>query len=188
MIVRGDFESVSMAIYGESEPSPAGTSYIPGSLQLPSPVSISPALDLAKASDPTYLARQLLALIPDAPSLNLVIRLMFCLKPPNDDWDLPEYPHLYSDLSEEELDIDLDSAFHCLSRPVADDIQLEPLQRFAEKVADAIGPMVRGEPTKLIYFSADHVMTSRMTFRLIWWLASYVVQLHSILTLPRLLW
>ncbi|KIK94846.1 hypothetical protein PAXRUDRAFT_33290 [Paxillus rubicundulus Ve08.2h10] len=141
MIVRGDFESVSMAIYGESELSSTGTSYIPGPLQLPNPVSVSPALDLAKASDPTSLARQLLASVPDAPSLNLVIRLMFCLKPPNDDWDLPDYPHLYSDLSEEEFDIDLDSAFHCLSRPVADNIQLEPLQRFAEKVADAIGPM-----------------------------------------------
>ncbi|KAF9226846.1 hypothetical protein BS17DRAFT_776224 [Gyrodon lividus] len=143
MIVRGDFESVSMAIYGEvvSQAAPAVTSYTPGLLHLPDPVSISPAMDLAKASDPTYLARQLLALIPDAPSLNLVIRLMFCLKPPNDDWDLPDFPHLYSDLSEEELDIDLDSAFRCLSRPVADDIPAEPLQRFAEKVADAIGPM-----------------------------------------------
>ncbi|KAF9236224.1 hypothetical protein BU15DRAFT_89269 [Melanogaster broomeanus] len=143
MIVRGDFESVSMAIYGEisSEPALAVTSYTPGLLQLSDPVSISPALDLAKAPDPTYLAKQLLALIPDAPPLNIVIRLMFCLKPPNDDWDLPEFPHLYSDLSEEELDIDLDSAFRCLSRPVADDIPLESLQRFAEKVADAIGPM-----------------------------------------------
>ncbi|KIJ69801.1 hypothetical protein HYDPIDRAFT_171781 [Hydnomerulius pinastri MD-312] len=143
MIVRGDFESVSMAIYGEvvSDTPSATTSYTPGLLQLPDPVSISPALDLAKASDPTQLARQLLALIPDAPSLNLIIRLMFCLKPPNDDWDLPEFPHLFSDLNEDELDIDLDSAFRSLSRPVADGIPVEPLQRFAEKVAEAIGPM-----------------------------------------------
>ncbi|KAG6331216.1 hypothetical protein ID866_7871 [Astraeus odoratus] len=87
--VRGDFETVSMAIY-------------------------------------------------DPPSLNVVIRLMFCLKPPNEDWDLPEFPHLYSDLHEEDMDIDLDSAYRCLSRPVADDIPPESLQRFAEKIADAI--------------------------------------------------
>ncbi|KAI6146088.1 hypothetical protein BKA82DRAFT_4330346 [Pisolithus tinctorius] len=130
MIVRGDFETVSMAIYGEpvSEVSPAITSYEARPLPVLEPTSVSPALDLARSSDPTHLARQLLALIPDAPPLNLVIRLMFCLKPPNDDWDLPEFPHLYSDLHEEDMDIDLDSAYRCLSRP------------FAEKVADAISP------------------------------------------------
>lgn len=144
MIVRGDFESVSMAIYGEvvTDAVAPVTSYTPGLPQLPEPVSISPALDLANASDPTCLARQLLALIPDPPSLNLVIRLMFCLKLPNDDWDLPEFPHLYSDLNEEDMDIDLDSAFRCLSRPVAENVSVESLQRFAEKIVDAIGPMV----------------------------------------------
>ncbi|KAG8218983.1 hypothetical protein J3R82DRAFT_4726 [Butyriboletus roseoflavus] len=143
MIVRGDFESVSMAIYGEvvTDAIASVTSYTPGLLHLPEPVSVSPPLDLANAADPTCLARQLLTLIPDAPSLNLVIRLMFCLKPPNDDWDLPEFPHLYSDLNEEDMDIDLDTAFRCLSRPVAEDASVESLQRFAEKIADAIGPM-----------------------------------------------
>lgn len=67
---------------------------------------------------------------------------MFCLKPPNDDWDLPEFPHLYSDLNEEDIDIDLDSAFRCLSRPVADDISGDALQRFGEKIAGAISPTV----------------------------------------------
>ncbi|KAL4076344.1 hypothetical protein J3A83DRAFT_4411043 [Scleroderma citrinum] len=143
MIVRGDFETVSMAIYGEpiSDTPMASTSYQPRPLPVLEPVSISPALDLAKSTDPTHLARQLLSLIPDAPSLNLVIRLMFCLKPPNDDWDLPEFPHLYSDLHEEDIDIDLDSAYRCLSRPVADDISGEALQRFGEKIAEAISPM-----------------------------------------------
>ncbi|KAH7923670.1 hypothetical protein BV22DRAFT_1015011 [Leucogyrophana mollusca] len=142
MIVRGDFECVSMAIYGEivAEAPLPPKSYTPEPLPAVEPRSIAPALDPANSSDPTFLAKQLLALISDAPSLVLVTRLMFCLKPPNDDWDLPEFPHLYSDLDEEELDIDLDSAFRCLSRPVADDMPCEPLQRFAEKVADAIGP------------------------------------------------
>ncbi|KAI6100173.1 hypothetical protein F5141DRAFT_1218738 [Pisolithus sp. B1] len=140
--LRGDFETVSMAIYGEpvSEVLPVITDYEALPLPVTEPTPISPALDLARSPDPTLLARQLLSLIPDAPPLNLVIRLMFCLKPPNDDWDLPEFPHLYSDLHEEDMDIDLDSAYRCLSRPVADDVPPEALLRFAEKVADAISP------------------------------------------------
>ncbi|KAI6034597.1 hypothetical protein BKA83DRAFT_4192223 [Pisolithus microcarpus] len=142
MIVRGDFEVVSMAIYGEpvSEVIPVITAYEALQLPVTEPTPVSPALDIARSPDPTLLARQLLSLIPDAPPLNLVIRLMFCLKPPNDDWDLPEFPHLYSDLHEEDMDIDLDSAYRCLSRPVADDVSPEALLRFAEKVAEAISP------------------------------------------------
>ncbi|KAG1806341.1 uncharacterized protein HD556DRAFT_1436315 [Suillus plorans] len=48
-------------------------------------VFLVPALDAAKSNEPTALARNLLALIPNAPSLSLVIRLMFCLKQPDDD-------------------------------------------------------------------------------------------------------
>lgn len=144
MIVRGDFEIISMAIYGEpiTDAPPALAPYEPRPLPVLEPIPISPALDLAKSTDPTLLARQLLSRIHGTPPLNLVIRLMFCLKPPGDDWDLPEFPHLYSDLHEEDTDIDLDSAYRCLSRPVADDTPVDALQRFADKVADAIGPMV----------------------------------------------
>ncbi|OJA20423.1 hypothetical protein AZE42_10774 [Rhizopogon vesiculosus] len=142
MIVRGDFETVSMAIYGDvvSDTSPKPTTYSPLTLPTHSTVPLVPALDAAKSSDPTALARNLLALIPDAPSLGLVTRLMFCLKQPNDDWELPEFPHLYSDLNEEEMDIDLDTAFRSLSRPVADDISSEQLHGFAKKVSEAVGP------------------------------------------------
>ncbi|KAG2343653.1 hypothetical protein BDR05DRAFT_1059541 [Suillus weaverae] len=142
MIVRGDFETVSMAIYGDvvSDTSLKSTTYSPIPLPTHSSVPLVPALDAAKSNDPTALARNLLALIPNAPSLSLVIRLMFCLKQPNDDWELPEFPHLYSDLSEEEMDIDLDTAFRCLSRPVVDDISSEQLHHFAKKVSEAVGP------------------------------------------------
>ncbi|KAG0702413.1 hypothetical protein DFH29DRAFT_501412 [Suillus ampliporus] len=142
MIVRGDFETVSMAIYGDvvSDTPPKPATYSPLSLPTHSSVPLVPALDAAKSNDPTALARNLLALIPNAPSLALIIRLMFCLKQPNDDWELPEFPHLYSDLNEEEMDIDLDTAFRSLSRPVAGDIQSEQLQRFAKKVSEAVGP------------------------------------------------
>ncbi|KAG2128995.1 hypothetical protein DEU56DRAFT_902989 [Suillus clintonianus] len=142
MIVRGDFETVSMAIYGDvvSDIPPNPNTYSPLSLPTHLSVPLVPALDAAKSNDPTALARNLLALIPNAPCLSLVIRLMFCLKQPNDDWELPEFPHLYSDLNEEEMDIDLDTAFRSLSRPVVDDISSEQLHCFAKKVSDAIGP------------------------------------------------
>jgi hypothetical protein len=145
MIVRGDFETVSMAIYGDvvSDTSPKPTTNSPLTLPTYSSVPIVPALDAAKSNDPTALARNLLALIPDSPSLSLVIRLMFCLKQPNDDWELSEFPHLYSDLNEGEMEMDLDAAFRCLSRPIADDISSEQLHCFAKKVSEVVWPKVR---------------------------------------------
>ncbi|EGO02113.1 hypothetical protein SERLA73DRAFT_48373 [Serpula lacrymans var. lacrymans S7.3] len=142
MIVSGNFESVSMAIYGEVllERSPSPVLYQPRNISAADSLPATYGLDPSSALDPTLVANQLLELIPNAPPLSLVIRLMFCLKPSNDDWELPEFPHLYSDLDEEELDIDLESAFRCMSRPVADDSQLDFLQRFVDKVAEAIGP------------------------------------------------
>jgi hypothetical protein len=68
---------------------------------------------------------------------------MFCLKPTNDDWDLPEFPYLHPDFGDYPFDFDLDYAYQLTSQPVADDVPLEVLQHFADKVADAIGPKVR---------------------------------------------
>jgi hypothetical protein len=53
---------------------------------------LSPALDLAASFDPTHIARQLLALIPGAPPLTTVLRLILCIKPHKEDWDAPEFP------------------------------------------------------------------------------------------------
>ncbi|EIW76295.1 hypothetical protein CONPUDRAFT_158322 [Coniophora puteana RWD-64-598 SS2] len=145
MIVRGSFETVSMAIYGNL--------VIDDALQLPpqsaassstifptKPIPLAAALDPANADDPTALARALLQLIPGSPSLELAIRLMFCLKPSNDDWDLPEFPYLYTDLCEEDISVELDTAFKSLSKPVAPDTSAEAFQRFAEKIRDPAGP------------------------------------------------
>jgi hypothetical protein len=68
---------------------------------------------------------------------------MFCLKPTNDDWDLPEFPYLHPDFDEDPIDFDLDYAYQLTGQPVADDVPLEVLQRFVDSVADAIGPKVR---------------------------------------------
>ncbi|KAF8461826.1 hypothetical protein DFH94DRAFT_788963 [Russula ochroleuca] len=142
MIVKGNFTKLSMAIYGDvaSElPSPPST-YVPGVLLPFTPTPLSPILDPANSGDPTTLTRNLLSLIPDAPPLPLVIRLMFCLKPANDDWDLPEFPYIHPDFGDYPIDFDLDYAYQLTSQPVADDVPLEVLQGFADRVADTIGP------------------------------------------------
>ncbi|KAI0722592.1 hypothetical protein C8Q76DRAFT_615436 [Earliella scabrosa] len=152
MIVRGTFESVSMAIYGEvvSDASVGPTVYESRPLPSVSPVSLAPALDPANARDPTQLARQLLKLIPDAPALELVIRLVFCLKPSNDDWDLPDFPYLHPDLDEDIPEFDLEKAFRLTMRPVPDNVSSETVTRFVEKVAQCINSKANSNQTYLI--------------------------------------
>lgn len=145
MIVKGKFEALSMAIYGDvvSEPPLSSQPYTPRPLPVTDPLPLSKAVDPSNSRDPTVLAQQLLALIPDSPPLALVIRLMFCLKPSNEDWDLPEFPYLHADLETEEEDFDLESAIHLTSKPVRDDTQHDSLSNFAANVAEHIGPKVR---------------------------------------------
>ncbi|KAI0677202.1 hypothetical protein C8Q78DRAFT_74512 [Trametes maxima] len=140
MIVKGDYEFVSMAIYGEvvSEVTTVPSRYLPRSLPGVTSSPLSSSLDPANSRDPTQLARQLLKLIPDAPDLELVIRLIFCLKPSNDDWDLPEFPHLYPDLDNTGAEFDLEQALRLTARPVPDDVSPETVSRFAEKVAQSV--------------------------------------------------
>ncbi|OBZ70476.1 hypothetical protein A0H81_09740 [Grifola frondosa] len=137
MIVRGNFQFVSMAIYGDVVSEMPSPSLVYELKPLPSvePIAIAPALDPANSRDPTNLARQLLRLIPDAPELPLVIRLMFCLKPSSEDWDLPEFPYLHPDLDEEAADFDLEKAYNLTSKPVPDYASHEQLRQFAERVA-----------------------------------------------------
>ncbi|KAJ6560426.1 hypothetical protein B0H19DRAFT_116148 [Mycena capillaripes] len=142
MIVKGAFQSISLAIYGEtvsespSDPSP----YEPKPLPSVEPRPLSRAVDPSSMLDPTRLANQLLALIPDSPPLALVIRLMFCLKPSNEDWDLPDFPYLHADLDVESEAFDLETALSCTAKPVRDDISYDALSAFAIKVAESVGP------------------------------------------------
>ncbi|KAI9000679.1 hypothetical protein BD414DRAFT_511352 [Trametes punicea] len=140
MIVKGKFESVSMAIYGEvvSESHAAPSSYEPRPLPTVTPARLSAALDPANMRDPTQLARQLLKMIPDAPELELVIRLVFCLKPSNEDWDLPDFPYLHPDLNSIPVDFDLEKALRLTTRPVSDDVSTESVSHFAQRVAQCV--------------------------------------------------
>lgn len=144
MIIKGTFECVSMAIYGEvvAELPPPSTTYVPTQTSLLEPIPLARALDPSNSSDPTWLAKELLTLIPESPPLALVIRLMLCLKPSNEDWELPEFPYLYADLEVDDEEFDLDKAFLYTARPVADDVSAESLEKFTDNVARVIGPKV----------------------------------------------
>ncbi|PIL37469.1 hypothetical protein GSI_01163 [Ganoderma sinense ZZ0214-1] len=140
MIVKGTFQSVSMAIYGDvvSDAPTTPEAYEPQPLPSITATPLPSALDPASARDPTQLARELLKLIPDSPELELPIRLVFCLKPSNDDWDSPDFPYLYANLEDDSTEFDLERAFKLTSRPVADDISSEILHGFAEKVSRCV--------------------------------------------------
>lgn len=125
-----------MAIYGDvmSELPPPPTTYEPKPLPAFEPIRISRVLDPSNSLDPAALARELLNLIPDAPPLPLAIRLVFCLKPPSDDWDLPEFPYIFADLDIDAAQFDLEKAATLTTRPVSDDTEDVILLRFAENV------------------------------------------------------
>ncbi|KAG7097369.1 hypothetical protein E1B28_004719 [Marasmius oreades] len=144
MIVKGNFDFVSLAIYGEiadAQSPPENSTQIP-SIPIPQlqPAPLSRSLDIANARDPTQLASQLLSLTADPPSLSLASRLILCMKPEVDDWDDPDFPHIYADI-ERELSSDalsLESAVDCLSRPIAEDTSKELMARFWMAVASDI--------------------------------------------------
>ncbi|PSR93814.1 hypothetical protein PHLCEN_2v4709 [Hermanssonia centrifuga] len=142
MIVKGPFQCISMAVYGDivSEMPPPISTYSPRNIPSFDPILLSSALDPLNFRDPTKLATQLLDLIPEAPPLRLVIRLMFCLKPTNEDWDLPDFPHIYSNLETGGDSLNVESAFNLTSRPVSDETPDASFARFAERVARSVGP------------------------------------------------
>ncbi|KAG6845449.1 hypothetical protein H0H87_009357 [Tephrocybe sp. NHM501043] len=141
MILKGIFNKLSIAIYGDIVSDAPPPTEVHEMRPLPSiePVSLSKSIDPSTFSDPTALAKQLLAIIPNAPPLPLVVRLMFCLKPPNDDWDLPDFPYLHADLEvHSDGELDIEAINDLLSRPVRDESTEEELLTFAASVAESI--------------------------------------------------
>lgn len=140
MIVKGTFDYVSMAIYGDvvNELPPPKATYEPRPLPILEPIPLSDALDPANARDPTKLALQLLDLISDAPPLPLIIRLMFCLKPSNEDWDLPDFPYIFANLDQLPDDATLEDTFKFSSRSASDESKTEWFVEFAERLARAV--------------------------------------------------
>lgn len=147
MIVRGKFEKLSMAIYGDLVPEAMGSpqAYMPKQLPQLSNTLLPPALDPANDVNPTSLAESLLTLISpeDRPTLTLIVRLMFCLKPSNEDWEEKDFPHLYSDLDREVDDFKLERAVEMTSRPVSDSIDEGTLREFAARLGGSVVNYVR---------------------------------------------
>ena len=143
VIIQGQYKSLSMAIYGDVVADAQEIrEYEPRSIPALNSVSLPKAVDPSNSTEPTMLAQHLLSLLPDTPPLSLIIRLMFCLKPPDEDWDHPDFPYLYSDLDSEDEIYDLATLVQSISRSVKDDVSADTLSTFAEKITDFLGPKV----------------------------------------------
>ncbi|TFK25945.1 hypothetical protein FA15DRAFT_319512 [Coprinopsis marcescibilis] len=141
MIVKGNFKVLTMAIYGEIvAEQPPVLSYEPKPLPVVGPYPLSRVLDPANAADSEALAEKLLTLMPDSPRLSLVVRLMFCLKPSDEDWDEPAFPHLYADLENSDGDFDLEGIVNSASRPIRDDLPQDAFMTLVDRVNDFLGP------------------------------------------------
>ena len=105
-------------------------------------ISLLKTVDSSNSREPTMLAQQLLSLLPDSPPLSLIVRLMFCLKPPDEDWEHPDFPYLYSDLENEDEIYDIAALVQSVGRPVKDDVSVDTLSTFAERITDYLGPKV----------------------------------------------
>ncbi|KAF7432708.1 hypothetical protein PC9H_004650 [Pleurotus ostreatus] len=104
VILKGSFATLGIAIYGATlAKSGVLEEYKPTPLPEIEKRPLHPSLDPSANSDPTMLAQSLLALIPDGgpfprPTVPMVLRLMFCLKAPDEDWETPGFPFVFTDL------------------------------------------------------------------------------------------
>lgn len=115
--------------------------YKPSQLPVDEPIPLSPSIDLGNSLTPTSLAEQLLTLLPVTPSLPLVSRLVFSLKPEQEDWDDPDFPYLYADLDDHSV-LDLEGLVQSITRPIKDDVSSESLIAFATRMHDDLGSNV----------------------------------------------
>lgn len=144
MILQGAFESVSLAIYGDlaAEHPTLPFTYRPNLLPVVDHAPLTGSLDPVNALDPTLLARQLLELTPESPSLAIVVRLMYCVKPSDVDWEHPDFPYLYVDLGQDTVDFSLEKAVKLTTEQISDELTSDQLSYFADKISDVIGPPV----------------------------------------------
>ena len=156
MIFQGTFESVSLAIYGDvvTEQPAILSTYRPNPLPAVEHTPLTGSLDPANAKDPTSLAGQLLELIPESPSLAIVVRLMYCVKPSDADWEHPDFPYLHVDLGQDIADFSLEKAVKLTTEQISDELTSDQLSHFADKISNIIGPPV-------CFFSARRVKQSQ---------------------------
>ena len=144
MIFQGAFESVSLAIYGDlvTEQPILPLTHRPSPLPAVEHTPLAGSLDPANAKDPTLLAKQLLELIPESPSPAIVVRLMYCVKPSDADWEHSDFPYLYVDLGQDIVDFSLERAVKLTTEQISDELTSDQLSHFADKISNVIGPPV----------------------------------------------
>lgn len=144
VIFQGAFQSVSLAIYGDlvTEQPTLPLTYHPNPLPVIEHTPLTGSLDPANAKDPTLLARQLLELTPDSPPLAIVVRLMYCVKPSDVDWEHPDFPYLYVDLGQDIADFSMEKAVKLTTEQVSDELTSDQLSHFVDQISNAIGPPV----------------------------------------------
>ena len=152
VIIQGQYEYLSMAVFGDViADAQKVREYEPRPIPALNSVSLSKTVDPSNSSEPTMLAQQLLSLLPDSPPLSLIVRLMFCLKPPNEDWEHPDFPYLYSDLDSEDEMYSIATLVQSISRPVKDDVSVDTLSTFAERIIDFLEPKVSLDVIEFVY-------------------------------------
>lgn len=154
MIIQGNYTRVTLAVYGEviTEPVATPVSYEPMPLPDVTRHRLPPALDLCNTAEPVFLARELLALDPDAPPLSLVIRLMCCLRAPDEHWDPPIFPYsnMEESINSDSLGVDwLAEAIDSVMIPISPEINDDILEKFTSKVLNITSEQVKNYVTAL---------------------------------------
>ena len=200
VIIQGQYEYLSMAVFGDVIADVQKVrGYEPRPIPALNSVSIPKSVDPSNSSEPTMIAQNLISLLPDSPPLSLIVRLIFCLKPPNEDWEHPDFPYLYSDLDSEDEMYSIATLVQSISRPVKDDVSVDALSTFAEKIIDLLEPNVsfdfievlhsilmlfnraRTMPTTSLSYSVFLHLNSRL-FHERFWFVPFSVPLQILLT------
>jgi hypothetical protein len=156
MIVKGPVHSLSLAVYGttvsQTQGQPEGP-YEPSILPTPSLNPLHSGIDVANTKNPLQTAQSLLSLIPEAPPLSLVIRLVFCMKPYSEDWDHPDFPYLYSKLEDVMAEPDLNGVVEGLQRPISNDTTDSQFAAFADMLDRLLDAKVFMSTLTVVRFS-----------------------------------
>lgn len=158
MVLKGSFDTLSIAVYGQIAPQEpvddAPPSYAPAYIHKPDSYQLSPALDLSSTTDPTFIARKILASFPGAPSLPEIVRQLSCYRAVGSSTAEPDA--LFADI-EWAMNFDgtssewLDQAVATLRLPVPDLVSDELLLQFFGKVKTCLNEVVCF-PTQLLGF------------------------------------
>ena len=152
VIIHGQYEYLSMAVFGDVIADAQNVrKYEPRPIPVLNSVSLPKSVDPSNSSEPTMIAQQLISLLPDSPPLSLIVRLMFCLKPPNEDWEHPDFPYLYSGLDSEDEMYSIATLVQSISRPVKDDVSVDTLSTFAERITDFLEPKVSFDVIEFVH-------------------------------------